>query len=248
MLLRFFFPASAASEPAADDYGKASMFMKNLNAPVCCTPRRNCKLIEAPGASGVPVVIVPADKVEFQPPPLGCAGGVSNVVPRIVTVHGTAGEPGSAAQVAESSMPVAVVSDDVRARRSAVPGGAGKVVTSTIRKRSRVTLAPVLLTNLSRIDIVPNVELLGGSVESSRTRLGTCELAFVVSNSKPPIELLRLIGDPKFSGPGAPRSWPSPVVAPVVLTPIKSATLSPVSFGKPPVARVIARKKLYSRS
>ena len=98
------------------------------------------------------------------------------MVPRIVTVHGTAGEPGSAAQVAESIMPLAVVSDDVRARRSAVPGGAGTVVTSTIRKRSRVTLAPVLLTNLSRIDIVPNVELLGVSLVKSRTRLGLVNL------------------------------------------------------------------------
>jgi hypothetical protein len=44
-----------------DTFGSASRLMKNLNEPVCCTPRRNWRLILAPGASGVPNVIVPAD-------------------------------------------------------------------------------------------------------------------------------------------------------------------------------------------
>ena len=59
----------------------ASMLIKNLNEPGCCTPNRNCRSILAPGASGVASVIVPADIELFRPPPSGWAGGVSTVVP-----------------------------------------------------------------------------------------------------------------------------------------------------------------------
>ena len=66
-------------------YGKASILKKNLNEPVCCTPNRNCRLMLAPAASGVPRFIV---KLLLSPPPSACAGGVSNVVPETVMVHG----------------------------------------------------------------------------------------------------------------------------------------------------------------
>ncbi len=53
-----------------------------------------------------------------------------------MATHGGAGEPGSAAQVMTSSTPPAVVSDEVIARKSAVIGGCGKVVTSILSVRT----------------------------------------------------------------------------------------------------------------
>ena len=90
-------------------------------------------LMEAPLASGVPRVTVPDDHVELNAPPLGCDGGCSNVVPCTFTVQGVVATPFEARQVAESLIPETTTSDDVRERRSAIPEGAGKVVTSTIR-------------------------------------------------------------------------------------------------------------------
>ena len=66
-------------------------------------------MMVAPGAIGDPAVIVPADSVLLNPPPLPCVGGVSNVSPVSETVpppHGC----GSVFELVE-----------VTARRSANP-------------------------------------------------------------------------------------------------------------------------------
>src|SRR2546421_6963019 len=140
-------------------YGSASVIIRKRNVPVVWTPKRNWTLTAAPGASGVPTVTVPTAIVEFIPPPFGWAGGVSRVVPNTFTVHGVAeGEhvPGSVIPDTETFV-------EVIGRRSATPPpGLGNVVISTIRKRSRVTLPPVLLVTRRRIESVPKVELLPG--------------------------------------------------------------------------------------
>ena len=65
-------------------------------------------------------------------------------------------------------------SAEVRARRSAVPGGEMAVVMSTTRNRKRVTLAPELLVNLRRISSVPREPLATGV--KLRIRFGLAEL------------------------------------------------------------------------
>jgi len=90
-------------------------------------------LMEAPFASGVPSVTVPDDQVELNAPPLGCDGGCSNVVPCTLIVQGVVATPLEARQVVASVIPETTTNDDVRERRSAIPEGAGKVVTSMIR-------------------------------------------------------------------------------------------------------------------
>ena len=61
---------------------------------------------------------------------------------------------------------------EVLGLRSANPLGAGNVVRSTIRKRSRLKLPPLLFTSFRRTSNVPNVELLAGSEVKSRTMFG----------------------------------------------------------------------------
>src|SRR5215510_14926163 len=127
-------------------------------------PSRNRTSTDAPFASGVPSVIVPADIDELKPPPFGCDGGCSSVVPLTLTLlvplpHG-----------GRSTVTTTVV--EVRGRKSAMPLGAGNVVRSITRKRKRVTFPPVLFTTVLRISNVPKVELLGGSEVKSRTRFG----------------------------------------------------------------------------
>src|SRR5262245_41421544 len=126
----------------------------------------------APFASGVPSVTVLALKLPLKPLPLGCDGGCSSAVPCTVTVHGVVAEPVDARQVAASVIPDTTTATEVRGLKSAMPDGAGKVVRSITRNRNRVTLPPVLFTNLRRIEIVPKVELLAGSLVKSRTRFG----------------------------------------------------------------------------
>src|SRR4030095_6522448 len=102
----------------------------------------------APLASGVMSVTVPAVRLVLKPPPFGCEGGWSRVVPCTVAVQGgVAGAP-VAAHVTLSLMPATTTAPEVLALMSAIPEGAGKVVISIIRKRSEVMLPPVLLTNL----------------------------------------------------------------------------------------------------
>ena len=54
-------------------------------------------------------------------------------------MQGVVATPFEARQVAASLIPVTTTNVDVRARRSAMPDGAGKVVMSMIRYRKRVT-------------------------------------------------------------------------------------------------------------
>src|SRR5215510_315293 len=160
-------------------------------------PSRNRTSSDAPFANGVPSVTVPADIDELKPPPFGCEGGCSRVVPLTETLE--VPEP----QGGRSTVTTTVV--DVRGRRSAIPEGAGNVVRSTTRNRSRVTLPPVLLTTVRRISSVPNVELFGGSEVKSRTRFGGDGDATQISSKFTEKEALRSIGLERFSGPGAPR-------------------------------------------
>src|SRR5215470_14033250 len=160
-------------------------------------PSRNRTSRLAPFASGVPSVTVPADIDELNPPPFGCDGGCSSVVPLTLTLlvplpHG-----------GRSTVTTTVV--EVRGRRSAMPLGAGNVVRSTTRKRKRVTFPPVLFTIVLRISNVPKVELLGGSEVKSRTRFGGDAAATQTSSRSAVNDALRSIGELRFSGPGEPR-------------------------------------------
>ena len=139
-------------------------------------------LIDAPFASGVPSVTVPDDHVELNAPPFGCDGGCSNVVPCTLIVQGVVATPFEAKHVDESLIPETTINDDVRERRSAIPDGAGKVVTSIILYRNRVTAPPVLLTTRRLKSIVPKVELFAGSLVKSRTRFGGLAADTVESN------------------------------------------------------------------
>src|ERR1700752_4093043 len=160
-------------------------------------PSRNLTSTEAPLAIGVASVTVPADIDELKPPPFGCDGGCSRVVPVTVTLLVPLPQGGRST--------VTTTDVDVRGRKSAMPLGAGKVVRSTTRKRKRVTFPPVLLTTVLRISRVPKVELLAGSDVKSRTRLGGDAAATQMSRRSTEKEALRSIGELRFSGPGAPR-------------------------------------------
>src|SRR2546423_14696494 len=96
-------------------------------------------------------------------------------------------------------------------RKSAVPEGAGKVVMSTMRKRRRVTAAPVLFVTLRRMSSVPKVEVAPEPGVKSRAR-AQAEVVEPVpaqpaSTSDSLIVALRKTGLDKFSGPGAPGCW-----------------------------------------
>src|SRR6185369_3109193 len=190
-------------------------------------PSRNRTSILAPFATGVASVTVPADSDELKPPPFGCDGGCSSVVPLTVTLlvplpHG-----------GRSTVTTTFV--EVRGRKSAIPLGAGNVVRSTTRKRNRVTLPPVLLTMVRRTSSVPNVEFCGGFDVKSRTRFGGDAAATQVSSRFTANEALRSIGELRFSGPGAPRRCPAPADVAFVSTKTKSAALLLVSLRFPPV-------------
>src|SRR6185503_17559812 len=101
-------------------------------------PSRKRTSTDAPLAIGVASVTTPADIDELNPPPFGCDGGCSSVVPCTVTLLVPLPHGGRST--------VTTTADEVRGRKSAMPLGAGYVVTSTTRKRRRVTLPPVLLT------------------------------------------------------------------------------------------------------
>ena len=122
-------------------------------------------LIAPPAAKGVANVMVPADTVEFNPPPLGWVGGASSVSACTVQLL-----PGQA--VLTPVIGTLTGPEEVRTRRSATPTAGGKVVIFTMRKRTRVTGAPVLFVNVRRSVNVPKVELLTGSGVRSRARFG----------------------------------------------------------------------------
>src|SRR5690348_1051849 len=160
-------------------------------------PSRKRTSIDAPLAIGVASVTVPADIDELKPPPFGCDGGCSSVVPLTVTLLVPLPHGGRST--------VTTTDVEVLGRKSAMPLGAGNVVRSITRKRKRVTLPPVLFTTVRRISNVPNVELFGGSDVKSRTRFGGDPAATQVSSRFTANDAFRSIGELRFSGPGAPR-------------------------------------------
>src|SRR6185436_10006590 len=127
-------------------------------------PSRKRTSTEAPFAIGVASVTTPADIDELKPPPFGCDGGCSSVVPCTVILLVPDPQGGRST--------VTTTAEEVRGRRSAMPDGAGKVVRSITLKRSLVAFAPVLLVIVRRMSSVPKVELLAGSLVKSRTRFG----------------------------------------------------------------------------
>ena len=135
--------------------GKVSITAQKLYLPCCCTPRRNRKSMLLPLVSGAASVIVVADILLLNPPPFGCVGGCSSVVPRTLVVPPPLNET--------------TTEPDDRGRRSAVQLGAGNVVRSMMRKRSRLMAAPVEFVRRRRISTVPSVELLAGSALVLRT-------------------------------------------------------------------------------
>ena len=127
------------------------------------------------------------------------------------------------AKVAGSATAKMITRPEVNARRSAMPPGTGVESMSTTRKRRRVMLAPVLLTNRRLIDRVPLAPF--GTGVRSRNRFGTTELALVASSSKVAMVLLRSIGEARFYGPVAPRCWPAIVGVAAVSAKMKSVAL-----------------------
>src|SRR5690349_4922759 len=192
-------------------------------------PRRKRTSSVAPLASGVARVTVPDDIDELKPPPFGCDGGCSSVVPLTVTLLVPLPQGGRST--------VTTTAVEVLGRKSAMPLGAGNVVKSTIRNRKRVTFPPVLLTIVLRKSRVPNVELFGGSEVKSRTRFGGEAGATQTSSMFTAKEAFRSIGELRFSGPGAPRRWPAPADVALVSTNTKSAALLFVSLRAPPVGQ-----------
>src|SRR5256714_9149411 len=110
--------------------------MKKRKVPVVWMQSRNCTSTLAPLASGALSVMKPTLSDESMPPPLGCAGGVSSVVPLAVTAHGA--DKLAAVHVA-GSLTATTVLPTVLARTSARLPDAGKVVMLTMRNRSLVT-------------------------------------------------------------------------------------------------------------
>src|SRR5688572_5677530 len=156
-------------------------------------PSRNRTSMLAPFASGVASVTVLALIDELNPPPFGCDGGCSSVVPWTVTLLVPLPHGGRST--------VTTTAVEVLGRRSAMPLGAGKVVRSTTRKRKRVTFPPVLFTTVRRISNVPNVELFGGSDVKSRTRFGGDAAPTQMSSRFTVNDAFRSIGELRFSGP-----------------------------------------------
>src|ERR1043166_549794 len=192
-------------------------------------PSRNRTSTEAPLASGVASVTVPADIDELNPPPFGCGGGCSSVVPLTVMLLVPLPQGGRST--------VTTTDVEVLGRKSAMPLGAGNVVRSITRNRKRVTFPPVLLVTVLRMSNVPKVELFGGSDVKSRTRFGGEAAATQTSRRSTAKEALRSMGELRFSGPGVPRRGPAPADVPLVSTNTKSAALLCVSFSDPPVGQ-----------
>src|SRR5258705_5661940 len=100
-----------------------------------------------PGFNGDARVIVPAESVEFSPPPLLCMGGWSSVVPLTARF-----EP-------PHTVEETTISPDLIGRKSATPPFcAGNLVMLTIRNLNRVTaIAPVVFVYRRRTESVPAV-------------------------------------------------------------------------------------------
>src|SRR5438105_1039999 len=100
--------------------------MRKRKLPACCTPRTNCTFTLAPGASVPPGSATVSE--ELRPPPAGCVGGCSSVVPLTVTAW---------------PLTVTVISEDESARRSAAKPSRSKEAQSGDGHAGRVLeLAP----------------------------------------------------------------------------------------------------------
>src|SRR6476646_4118727 len=132
---------------------------------------------------------------------MACDGGVSNVVPRTVIVHGV--DWPAAVHVPLSVIPFTTTFVDVKALISAIAPGVEIVLISTIRNRRRVTAAPVLFTKRRLTESVPLAPFVTGVI--SRTRFGGAGAPMLLSSSNVRIVLLRLSGLARFCGPGAPN-------------------------------------------
>lgn len=176
-------------------------------------------LMLAPAGSGTARFMLVAESDELNPPPFGCEGGCSSVVP----ITGAA----------EPSVRETIIVEDVRGRRSAIPPGAGNVSISATRNRSLVTAAPVLLVQVRLTESVPNVELFAGSEVKSRATFGETLSACAGSNREWASPDPSSTGLERFSGPGAPSRCPAPADVPFVSTKTKSRALSLVSCGMP---------------
>jgi hypothetical protein len=149
-----------------------------------------------------------------------------------VIVHGVVATPFDARHVAESVIPLTTTLVEVNALTSAIPPGTASELISTMRKRSRVTFAPVLFTKRRRTVSVP-AAAFGPVAIVSRRRLGGAGAPIFESISSVVIVELRSNGFAKFSGPGAPRRWPAGVDVAAVSAKTKSLALSFVSATKP---------------
>src|ERR1044071_7196471 len=118
----------------------------------------------------------------------------------MVRVHGV--DWPAAVHVPLSVITTPGTSEDVKALRSAIPPGTETVLISTMRKRRRVTGAPVLFTKRRLTDSVPLAPFVTGV--KSRTRFGAGGAPMLLSSSNARIALLRLSGLARFCGPGAP--------------------------------------------
>src|ERR1044072_1291777 len=127
-------------------------------------PSRNRTSTDAPLASGVARVTVPADIDELKPPPFGCDGGCSRVVPLTVTLLVPLPQGGRST--------VTTTALEVLGRREAMPPGAGHVLMSIARNSKRITFPLVLLMIVLRMSSVPKVELFGRSEVKSPARFG----------------------------------------------------------------------------
>src|SRR5215475_9035318 len=121
-------------------------------------PILNCTSTLDPFASGAPGETLFTPMLLLKPPPFGCEGGCSRVLPWTSVLPPPDRETLTAVEVL--------------GRRSAVPAGAGNVLSVMTRKRSRERFPPVLLVNRRRIESVPNVALFGGSLVKSRATFG----------------------------------------------------------------------------
>src|SRR6185295_9606060 len=116
-------------------------------------------------------------------------------------VHGV--DRPAAVHVPLSVIPFTTTFVEVSALMSAIPPGTEIALISTMRKRKRVTGAPVLFTKRRLIESVP-FSAFGGNGVTSRTRFGAAGAPMLESSNKARIVLLRTMGLARFCGPGAP--------------------------------------------
>ena len=120
--------------------GNVSETTASRKLPSCSIPHVNCTFTLLPLANDIAEVTFVTENVELKPPPNGWDGGCSSCAARTVAF-----------------VPWAITTTfvDEIGRRSAVPGGAGKVERSTIWNRNRVRLLPLMLMNRRRKNNFP---------------------------------------------------------------------------------------------